>query len=97
MGDCFFGGREVEDFRAAVENCGVAVNDRGAGLCDLGMIEDAETNFGADSGGVAHCDRDEGRAHVGGGLTGDANGDEVSVGKDVFSQFKLEGLDFKFG
>jgi hypothetical protein len=28
-------------------------------------VEDAETDFGTDSSGVAHGDRDEGRAHKG--------------------------------
>ncbi len=30
-------------------------------------------------------------------LAGDANGDEVCVGENVFSQFDLEGLDVELG
>ncbi len=68
VGEGLGGWRKVEGGGAAAENLGVAVDDGGTVFGDFRVMEDAETDFGTDSSGVAHGDRDEGRAHKGCGL-----------------------------
>ncbi len=96
-GESLCGVGEAEGGCALAENVCVAVDDGCAVTGDLGVVEDAEADFGADSSGVSHGYRDEGRAHGGYGLAHNTNGDEVSIREDVFSEFELERLDIELG